>query len=123
MFFSKNEYTPLVKYILLYTTFSPLLGSPSLNYPIILSYYIYPMLIVQNLTTIRQLTFGRHLIFILHIHTYLYICFLVIHPLSIHFSMYLVSFTPLFQLMGGGTTIWVLHTAIVYPLQFLQPSM
>ena len=34
---SKKEYTPLVKHVLLYTTLVPLLGSPCLNYPIILN--------------------------------------------------------------------------------------
>ena len=89
-FFPKINILHYLKYVLQYTNLVPLSGSPCLNYPIIHSYYIYLVLIVQNLATRRLLTFGRHLIFILHFCLCLYIYFLVIHPLSIHFSMYLI---------------------------------
>ena len=89
LYFFKKEYTPLVKYDILYTTLVPLSGSPCLNYIIILTtqllyipcwlYKSSPRDAYLHLGDISYLSYSFTYVSSLSILGYIY--FLVIHPL------------------------------------------
>ena len=91
-FFSKKEYTPLIKYIHLYTTLVPFSCSPSLNFRIILSSFkVFPLCwlykssppdVYLHLGDISYLSYTFTYVSNRSISGYIYL--LVIHGLSIH---------------------------------------
>ena len=96
-FFPKKEYTPLVKICTNSISFS---SRPCQDYPIL---------------------HKRSCLFILHFHIWLQPSF---HAHHLHSLSHMPCLSrPSFNYWEGGTTIWVLHTSIVYPFHLLRPSV